>query len=195
MAVIRIDGKDRHLGKDVLAHIEAHYAERELGVNPTLASGMVLYGLLVVAEAMKQPGGLFGEHLVELPVADLPKSPKSRELLRVQIIAHLKDAGFPRPALDIRHCPVEKALVLHGTFRDKLVPLSFLGPTTLVAASAGALRELDKPAKDRLPVFRGSDPTHAISAWRQLHERHLQLKAEHLARGRKPAPRKAAATA
>jgi hypothetical protein len=195
MAVIVVDGKDLHLGKDVLRHIKAYHEARELDLPPDLIPGMITYGFSVVAEALRQPGGLFGEHLVELPVAELPKTPKSREQLRLQIIGHLKDTGFARPALDIRHCRVEGALALHGTFKDKHIPLGFLGPATLVATSAGALRELHKPDGERLKVFRGTNPAKAIPVWQQVHQRHEMLRAEHLTRGRKPVRKEAGASA
>ena len=195
MAVIVVDGKEMHLGRDVLAHIKAHYEAVGIDIPQPLVPGMITYGLSVVAEALRQPGGLFGEHLVELPVTNLPTTTKSREELRRQIIKHLKDTGFARPALDIRHCRVEGALALHGTFNDKHIPLRFLGPTTLAATSAGALRELHKPDGERLKVFRGTNPAKALPFWQQLHKRHEQLRAEHLTRGRNPARKEAGAHA
>lgn len=181
MAIFNVDGKVLHPGRDVRERIDAYYEAIKKPVPESQAPVMILYGLSVIAEALSQPSGLFADSPVEIPLQSLPTTRESRGTLRGQIIEHLKHTGFARPALDIRHC-AEHGPTLHGLLNTKLVPLSFLGPVTLVATSAGALRELRKPARDRLKVFRGADPTKAIGEWEQLHTRHLALHREHLAK-------------
>jgi hypothetical protein len=184
MAIFSIGGTDLHLGGEVRRHIDGFYAAKKKPVPESLVDPMILYALSLAAEALHRPNGLFATEDVEVPFESLPTSAGDKATLRGQILTHLRSRKF-RPALHIQRCPVERDLALYGMFGGKDVSLSYLGPVTLAATSAAAIRQLGLPPLERIKMFSGSDNAQARPEWELLHKRHVALRNEHLAKGRR----------